>query len=77
MFQSGPETIEIFGRELRCHVCENNEFMKREAQLNTATATMFNVDWANVSGICAICTNCGFIHWFLPINYLPGKEIAD
>ena len=71
MFQSGPEPVEILGRELRCHVCDNTEFMKREGQLNTAMASAFNLDWANVSGICVICSRCGFIHWFLPIDYLP------
>ncbi len=35
-------------------------------QLNTSTATFFKLDWLNASGICYVCDQCGFIHWFLP-----------
>ena len=75
MSVSSVETIEIFGRQLKCHVCENDRFFKREAQLNTRTATMFSIDWANPSGVAVICAHCGFIHWFLPIDLLPKDSL--
>jgi predicted nucleic-acid-binding Zn-ribbon protein len=49
---------------LRCLACGNTEFTSRYAQLNTAVATFFNLDWANRSARCEICTRCGYIHWF-------------
>lgn len=73
MTESNPERIEVLGRELRCHVCANDRFIKREAQLNTAAASFFNFDWTNASGICAICCNCGFIHSFFPLDDLPTE----
>jgi len=66
MFDPNAETVEIFGRQLKCMVCEHDRFWKREAQLNTATASFFNMDWANDSGVCIICNKCGYIHWFYP-----------
>ncbi|MES1022890.1 hypothetical protein ABN584_08320 [Gloeocapsa sp. BRSZ] len=54
------------GRRLQCVVCEHDLFWRREAQLNTAIATLFNMDWANKSAICLVCDYCGYIHWFLP-----------
>jgi predicted nucleic-acid-binding Zn-ribbon protein len=61
-----PISVEIQGKVLQCKVCGNDEFHRREAQLNTAVATFFNVDWANRSAICYVCDRCGYIHWFLP-----------
>ena len=61
-----PVGVEIRGRELKCLVCGHDAFWKREAQLNTAGASFFNLDWANPSGVCYICAQCGYIHWFLP-----------
>jgi hypothetical protein len=60
------ETVEIAGQPLKCLVCGHDRFNQREAQLNTAAATFFNFDWANASGLCVVCDNCGYIHWFLP-----------
>jgi len=64
--KSDPVAIEVQGRKLKCLICSHDEFRKREAQLNTAGATFFNLDWANASGTCYVCAKCGYIHWFLP-----------
>lgn len=66
LFKSDPIGVEVQGRELRCLVCGHDCFHKREAQLNTAAASFFNLDWANSSGICYVCARCGYIHWFMP-----------
>ncbi|MFZ5865931.1 MAG: hypothetical protein ACOYXY_08640 [Thermodesulfobacteriota bacterium] len=60
------EAAEVAGRALKCLICGHDRFNKREALLNTASMTFFNLDWANASGMCMVCDNCGFIHWFLP-----------
>jgi predicted nucleic-acid-binding Zn-ribbon protein len=56
----------VLGRQLKCQVCGHDEFERREGQLNTATASFFNLDWTNTSAICFVCEKCGYIHWFLP-----------
>jgi len=61
-----PEQVDVAGKALKCLVCGHDRFTRREAQLNTAGMTLFKLDWANVSGECIVCPNCGFIHWFLP-----------
>jgi hypothetical protein len=61
-----PEQVQILGKDLTCHVCGYDRFWRREAQLNTAVATFFNLDWANASATCLIWARCGYIHWFLP-----------
>ncbi|MEX0703830.1 MAG: hypothetical protein WD069_17155 [Planctomycetales bacterium] len=60
-----PEAIVIKGRPLSCVVCGHDRFGRREAQLNTAMATFFNMDWANRTATCFVCDECGYIHWFL------------
>jgi predicted nucleic-acid-binding Zn-ribbon protein len=59
-------SYEVQGQALKCMLCGHDEFHRREAQLNTAAASFFNVDWANASAICFVCDKCGRIEWFLP-----------
>lgn len=61
-----PIAVEVHGIALKCQICGRDKFHRRDAQLNTAAATFFNLDWANPSAICYICDQCGYIHWFLP-----------
>ncbi len=60
-----PETYEINDRILRCHNCSHDTFWSRRAQLNTAVASFFNLDWANKEATCLVCSQCSYIHWFL------------
>ena len=57
------ETMKVLGKDLYCLVCDNDTFWQREAKLNTGTG---GFAWADTSGACVICSNCGFIHWFHP-----------
>lgn len=59
------ETIEVAGHALVCPVCSGVLFWRREAQLNTAVASFFNLDWANKSATCFVCAECSHISWFL------------
>lgn len=60
-----PQPIFILGNQLHCAVCRNELFFVRRAQLNTSVATFFNLDWANRSATCFVCSNCTHISWFL------------
>ncbi len=60
-----PKMMEVHGRQIKCVVCANEYFHIREAQLNTAAASFFNVDWANRSATCLVCSECTHIMWFL------------
>jgi uncharacterized protein with PIN domain len=60
-----PQQVMVKGKELRCSVCGHDVFQPRKAQLNTKAATLLNIDWANKSAQCYICTNCSHIEWFL------------
>lgn len=60
-----PENIFIKGNQLKCRICNNTNFYKRRAQLNTAVLSFFDLDWANKSATCYVCSNCANIEWFL------------
>jgi hypothetical protein len=66
LFSKEPKSYEIQGKVLHCLVCGHDEFHRREAQLHSAAATFFKLEWTNPSGQCFICDRCGYIHWFLP-----------
>jgi predicted nucleic-acid-binding Zn-ribbon protein len=64
------ETVEshkfsIAGKAVRCLHCEHTEFVRGEAQLNTAGMTFLGFDWANRSAHTLTCANCGRIEWYL------------
>ena len=63
--KSEPQTVTVKGHELKCPICNNTYFWTRRAQLNTALATFFDLDWANRTGTCFVCTECTHISWFL------------
>lgn len=67
-----PDSIRIGDRQLRCVICDHDEFWKRDAQLNTAVASFFSFDWANPTAKCFVCDGCGHIHWFLTKIQGPG-----
>lgn len=59
------EQVFLKGKKLKCGICANDQFFHREALLNTKAASILNVDWANKSANCYVCTNCSNIQWFL------------
>jgi hypothetical protein len=65
----GPVTV--CGHQLSCQVCQHGEFWHQKAQLHSPMATFFNMEFAGRSADCAICENCGYIHWFMPLNLAP------
>jgi len=55
----------VNGMVVECSHCKHTRFDVREAQLNTAGATFFNLDWANASATVLVCKQCGKLEWFL------------
>ena len=60
-----PENVTIYGHELTCPVCSNQNFYTRKAQLNKAVTTFFNLDWTDRTATCFVCSECTYIFWFL------------
>ena len=63
--KSEPQQVNVKGRKLKCTICGHDTFQPRKAQLNTKAASLMNIDWANKSAHCYVCTNCSHIEWFL------------
>lgn len=59
------ENILIQGKQLKCRICDNTTFYTRSAQLNTAALSFLDLDWANKSATCHVCSKCTHIEWFL------------
>lgn len=64
--QTPTADVFIGSVRLTCAVCRHARFRHRKAQLQTALASFFNVEWTAPSADCYICTQCGFVHWFMP-----------
>jgi predicted nucleic-acid-binding Zn-ribbon protein len=60
-----PEPITVLDKPLRCQVCGNVTFYQRRAQLHTGVATFFNLEWVSPTCDCMVCSQCGYVHWFL------------
>lgn len=60
------EPVEVAGRPLKCTVCGHDRFWSRRAQLHSAGATFFGLEWAQPSADCFICGECRHILWFYP-----------
>lgn len=58
--------VTINNKPLKCVICEHDTFGQSKVHLNKASSTFFGLDWLDQSGICFICNNCGYIHWFYP-----------
>lgn len=61
-------TVDILGKPLRCNVCGYHYFWRHDVTLtfNTRGSGVCNPEWLNNGATCAVCDQCGFIHWFMP-----------
>ena len=68
MFRKSKEAIpgeySLAGKSIICSHCQGALFIAGEAQLNTALATLIDLDWVNKSASILTCTSCGQIQWF-------------
>lgn len=65
-FGQDPEPASVAGFQIRCEICRNDYFFQRDAQLHTAVASFFDLEWVAPMAKCLVCSRCGYIHWFLP-----------
>jgi len=59
-----PQPVEVLGNQLKCPVCGGEHFWSKRAQLNSALATFFDLDWTDRSATCFVCSQCTYIFWF-------------
>jgi predicted RNA-binding Zn-ribbon protein involved in translation (DUF1610 family) len=71
------DPVEIKGKQLVCAHCGGKRFARREAQLNTAVMTFFDMDWLNKSAEVFACVLCGRLEWFLDPTLSPKDDAAD
>ena len=62
----GTLEVECFGRKLACPVCAQTRFDERQTVLNSRLTEFFGVAWADKKATNYICSQCGYIYWFLP-----------
>jgi predicted nucleic-acid-binding Zn-ribbon protein len=55
----------IDGHPLRCPVCAQDRFWKRQTLMNTRGLTFLGVEWANKQAVNFVCDSCGYVMWFL------------
>jgi len=60
----GQGKYQANGIQVTCIHCQNDLFEHGHAQLNTAIATFFNLDFANRSATILTCRRCGYVLWF-------------
>jgi hypothetical protein len=70
-------SVVINGKPLVCPHCGGTAFDQRNAQLNTAGMTFFNMDWMNKSATVFHCLGCGRLEWFLDPSYERGSDPAS
>jgi len=60
----GPGEYALAGKPIHCPHCGGSTFQAGEAQLNTAAATFFRLDWLDDSATVLVCIHCSQIQWF-------------
>ena len=71
----GPGEYTVAGKPVQCPHCGGRTFQAGEAQLNTALATFFKLDWLDDSATVLVCTQCSQIQWFgkKPVRQTAGS----
>jgi len=62
--QAIPREYSLAGKSIICPHCQSAQFIASKAQLNTALATLIELDFLNESATILTCTSCGQIQWF-------------
>lgn len=58
--------LRVKGKAMQCPMCANNTFWRREGKLQTTGMTLLGLDAFNASAVCHVCSDCGYILWFVP-----------
>ena len=75
--QDQGTAITVQDKRLLCAHCGSTRFVRRQAQLNTAFMSFFNMDWLNKTAAIFVCTACGRIEWFLDPTVSPESVVDD
>jgi predicted nucleic-acid-binding Zn-ribbon protein len=59
-----PEEVLVKGNKLVCPVCHHDQFIETKAQMNTAIASLLDLDWTNKEARCFVCSECTYVFWF-------------
>jgi len=63
----GTIRVNAGGKPLVCPVCQNTTYHERNSLIHSRLSAFFRVDWASGdTAVNFVCTQCGFIFWFLP-----------
>ena len=68
LFSREAQTVEVAGRRLQCQVCGYGLFWHERAQLHGGLATFLGMEWTSPTADCYLCGQCGYVHWFLPLQ---------
>lgn len=64
VFTSQSREYKVGDEVLACAFCRGKSFEHRRVLLNTAAATLVNLDWANAQASAMVCDRCSHIMWF-------------
>ncbi len=62
---AGPRRYRVGERALLCTACGHDQFVKGEAQLQTAGMTFVGLDWTQREATTLACARCSHLAWFL------------
>jgi predicted nucleic-acid-binding Zn-ribbon protein len=62
---SKEKKVKIRGKEIRCPICGNDKFFQRNGLMETPGMTFLGLDWMNKEAYNFICSDCGYVYWFL------------
>ena len=83
MNKENSEKIYINNVKLKCKHCDHDRFYSGQYLLNTVGLTLLGIDWLNRTADVFICSQCGFLHWFLAFpseirkGSVPCEEAPD
>ena len=59
----------VNGKELRCPVCEHDQFWSVRTVLHGGRLQiLMQLGWAGRRADNHICASCGYVTWFLPVK---------
>ena len=67
--------VKVKGKDLECPVCGNKRFATRRSLMNTMGMTFMGWDWLNKEADNLICSDCGYVFWFLESRSIRTTKI--
>ncbi|MFW5774680.1 MAG: hypothetical protein ACOCW2_00200 [Chitinivibrionales bacterium] len=64
MSDEKPVSLKLFEKPFTCHVCQNDRFIKKSAQMSFAGGSFLGRSQESLTVL--ICNKCGYVHSFAP-----------